>query len=357
MKDSGVQSPICWHPEIKPPNNKLFSIVLPPGEGSDLDKLKTVCPSKSYNVCCQNIKLGDNVSAKNVNIKQDCSLPELNNSNTITTFDGYALSVPWLAPPFVPDSKCKDTPRPTGVVCTEPDPYMNFGDFLEEQITFDADEVKSILNENWVKKIEEEQKFLDELAASIVAQTKAEKEREPTSPPRKKSWFEMFIDWLRKIFGFGEKKTVEELQEESDKKLEEVEEFTDVNVNDDIHITNTHVIIIIFICLLILYVIYKFLSNRSVQQGVGMGVGMGVGEEIYDNRHNIKNAASGLFEQAKNIGARVGEEIYDNRHNIRNAASGLFEQAKNIGARVGEEIYDNRHNIKNAASRFIEKSL
>ena len=174
-KDSGVQSPICWHPEIKPPNNKLFSVVLPPGEGSDLDKLKTVCPSKSYNVCCQNIKLGDNVSAKNVNIKQDCSLPELNNSNTIKTFDGYALSVPWLAPPFVPDSKCKDTPRPTGVVCTEPDPYMNFGDFLEEQITFDADEVKSILNENWVKKIEEEQKFLDELAASIVAQTKAEK--------------------------------------------------------------------------------------------------------------------------------------------------------------------------------------
>ena len=176
-KESGVREPICWYPELSPIVNDLTSVILPSGEESELDKIKAICPTHNTNVCCQMIKLGDNVSAKNINIKQNCSLPELQDPNTITTFEGYALRVPWLAPPFEPDPKCEETPVPTGVVCTEPEPYHDFGNWLEDQITYDPDEVVSILQENWDRKEATEQALLDKIAADIVAKTKAAKAR------------------------------------------------------------------------------------------------------------------------------------------------------------------------------------
>ena len=271
-KESGVREPICWYPELSPANNTLTSLILPSGEESELDKIKAICPTHNTNVCCQMIKLGDNVSAKNINIKQNCSLPELQDPNTITTFEGYALRVPWLAPPFEPDPKCEETPVPTGVVCTEPKPYQDFGNWLEDQITYDPDEVVSILQENWDRKEAAEKALLDKIAADIVAKTTAAKAREPTSPPKEKTWWERIIEWFRKIFGLKKKKTLKELQEEADKKLEEETEETEEETKEteeteenvleieaftDISKKNSIFFIILFVFLIIIFKIQK----------------------------------------------------------------------------------------------------
>lgn len=245
-KENVQKEPVCWYPELN--DNDLKENVVP-----GLSKGSPLCIQNKYFVCCQSLKLGDNVSSPSVNIKQNCTLPELENPNTITTFDGYALRVPWLAPPFEPDSKCKDTPVPTGVVCTEPDPYQEFEGFLDDVITFSPDEVRAELMENWERKLREEQEWKDSITERIMKEREDRIEREPTSPPKEKSWWEIFIEWIRKIFGFGKKKTVDELREETNKKLEEEEkeEFTNISKKNSIFF------IILFVLLIISFKIKK----------------------------------------------------------------------------------------------------
>ena len=220
--------------------------------------------------------------------------------------DDYEVPVPWLAPPFVPDPLCKEVPRPTGVICEDPEDYPDFSNFMKDQVKFNADEIKEIVTSNWEKKVARDKAEEEALIASIEA---ASVEDPDTVAPvlkkveKKKSFIEMILEFFRKLFGGGKKKSKEERQKEAEEDEVLLEEFTDI--------PNKKTIISIIVLLVIFYLIYKIFSNKNVQQGIGLGVGMNIGdnigETIFNNSGAIKSAGSSAIDTVGNVASSLAE--------------------------------------------------
>ena len=299
--------PSCWYePHTR---NKLKHNVHVTPQG--IIGGSSFCPSNNYNICCQSIEIGEGVAAKNVKIEQNCPEQKLKDPNTITDWDGYILPIPWLAPPFKPDPLCKEVPKPTGIICEDPEEYPNFENWVDDMVKYDPDEITEILNNEWDKKIAREKAERDE----IVARINSMKADNPniTKPPhirrkKKLSFIEMILEFFRKLFGGKKKKSKEKRKKEAEEDEVLLEEFTDI--------PKKNTIIAVLVILFFVYIIYKIFSNKSVQQGIGLGVGMNIGDNIgdgllyagtkaYENSDTISNVGSNILSAAISAGKNI----------------------------------------------------
>jgi len=299
--------PACWYgPQTR---NELRHNVHVTAEG--VMSNSRFCPQNTYNVCCQNIDIGEGVASKEINIEQNCPELKKQDPNTITDWDGYELPIPWLAPPFKPDPKCEEVPKPTGIICEDPEEYPDFTTWVDDMVKFDADEIESILNDNWDKKMAREKAERDALVAKIEASMADDPTM--TRPPqikrkKKQSFIEMILEFFRKLFGGGKKKSKKERQKEAEEDEVLLEEFTDI--------PKKNTIIAMLLLLFFVYIIYKIFSNKSVQQGIGLGVGMNIGDNIgdglvyagtkaYENSDAISNVGSNILSAAISAGKDI----------------------------------------------------
>jgi len=300
-REMETQDPVCWY---NPQRNSKIAHNLHNFTGQVKNDRK--CKSNSYSICCQKIQLEGEISAPNIEIEQSCPKAKLDNPNTVTDMEDYEVPVPWLAPPFVPDPLCKEVPRPTGVICEDPEDYPDFSNFMKEQVKFNADEIKEIVTSNWEKKVARDKAEEEALIASI--ELASAEDPDAVAPilkkvEKKKSFIETILEFFRKLFGGGKKKSKEERQKEAEEDEALLEEFTDI--------PNKKTIISIMVLLVIFYFIYKILSNKNVQQGIGLGVGMNIGdnigETIFNNSGAIKSAGSSTIDTMSNVASSLAE--------------------------------------------------
>ena len=223
------QDPVCWYDPQR--NSKINHNV---HKFTGLVNNQEKCRSDSYNVCCQKIQLQSEIAAGDIKIEQNCPEQKLKNPDTITDMENYEVPVPWVAPPFKPDPKCKDTPRPTGIICEEPEEYPDFSGFMDEMVKFNPDEIKEIVTNNWEKKKAREAAELAALEAKIAAiqsdrpGVKIDKKVKVFTKKKKLSFIEIILEAIRKIFGGGKKKSKKQLKKESEQNNLLEENFTDL---------------------------------------------------------------------------------------------------------------------------------
>lgn len=333
-REMETQDPVCWY---NPQRNSKIAHNLHNFTG--LVKNERKCQSNSYSICCQKIQLEGEISAPNIEIEQSCPKAKLENPNTVTDMEDYEVPVPWLAPPFKPDPKCKEVPRPTGIICEDPEDYPDFSDFMKDQVKFNADEIKEIVTSNWEKKVARDKAEEEALIASIEA---ASVEDPETVAPvlkkveKKKSFIEMILEFFRKLFGGGKKKSKEERKKEAEEDEALLEEFTDI--------PNKNTIIAIFVLLVLLYLIYKVFSNKSVQQGIGLGVGMNIGDNIGETLVNNSSTIKRVGSSAINTISDAGSEAFDTFKSsgaldtIQDVGSGLLNKIGEVGSDVVQDI-------------------
>ena len=332
------QDPVCWYDPQR--NSKINHNV---HKFTGLVNNQEKCKSDSYNICCQKIQLQGEISAGEIKIEQNCPEQKLKDPNTITDMEGYEVPVPWVAPKFKPDPKCKDTPRPTGIVCKDPEEYPDFTNFMDEMVKFNADEIEEIVTSNWEKKQARDAAELAALEAEIAAMktdkpdVEIDKEVKKVVTKKKKlSFIERILEFFRKLFGGGPKKSKDELKKEAgDSNL--LEGFTDLPKKR----RNLLMIIVVFIAI---FIVYKILSNKHVQTGIGHGIGNtageAIGEGLYRNSGSIKRAASGAMDTISDVGSEAFDTFKSSGalDTIQNAGSGLLNTIGEVGSSAMEEL-------------------
>ena len=197
-KQMEQQDPVCWYDPQR--NSRINHNV---HKFTGLVKSQEKCRSESWNVCCQKIQLEGEISAPDIKIEQNCPEQKLKNPNTLTDMENYEVPVPWVAPLFKPDPKCKDTPRPTGIVCEDPEEYPDFSNVMNDMVKFNADEIKEIVTSNWDKKQARDAAELAALEAEIAAMqgddpsVEIDKDIEKVVTKKKKlSFIEMILEFF-----------------------------------------------------------------------------------------------------------------------------------------------------------------
>ena len=215
------QDPVCWYNPQR--NSKINHNV---HKFTGLIGTQEKCKSDSYNVCCQKIQLEGEIAAGDIQIEQNCPEQKLKDDNTITDMEGYEVPVPWVAPQFKPDPKCKDTPRPTGIVCEDPEEYPDFSGFMNDMVKFNADEIKEIVTSNWEKKQARDAAELAALEAEIAAMQSDEsgveidKEVKQVVERKKKlSFIERILEFLENYLEEERKKLKKKRKKKQKKKI------------------------------------------------------------------------------------------------------------------------------------------
>ena len=332
------QDPVCWYNPQR--NSKINHNV---HKFTGLIGTQEKCKSDSYNVCCQKIQLEGEIAAGDIQIEQNCPEQKLKDDNTITDMEGYEVPVPWVAPQFKPDPKCKDTPRPTGIVCEDPEEYPDFSGFMNDMVKFNADEIKEIVTSNWEKKQARDAAELAALEAEIAAMQSDEsgveidKEVKQVVERKKKlSFIERILEFFRKLFGGGKKKTKEEKKKEAEEE-DLLEDFTNIPKK------NKNLVMLVFV-IIAFYIIYKILSNRHVQTGIGYGVGNvageAIGEGLYRNSGSIKRAGSSAIDAMSDVGSQAFNTFKSSGalDTIQDVGSGLLNTIGEVGSEAIEEL-------------------
>jgi hypothetical protein len=332
------QDPVCWYDPQR--NSKINHNV---HKFTGLVGTQEKCKSDSYNICCQKIQLEGELATPELKIEQNCPEQKLKDDNTITDMEGYEVPVPWVAPQFKPDPKCKDTPRPTGIVCEDPEEYPDFSGFMNDMIKFNADEIKEIVTSNWEKKQARDAAELAALEAEIAAMqsdepgVKIDKEVKQVVERKKKlSFIERILEFFRKLFGGGKKKTKEQQKKEAEEE-DLLEDFTNIPKK------NKNLLMLVFV-IIAFYIIYKILSNRHVQTGIGYGVGNvageAIGEGLYRNSDSIKRAGSSVMDAMSDVGSQAFNTFKSSGalDTIQDVGSGLLNTIGEVGSEAIEEL-------------------
>jgi len=326
------QDPVCWYDPQR--NSKINHNV---HKFTGLVNSQEKCKSESWNVCCQKIQLEGEISAPGIEIEQDCPEQKLKDPNTITDMEGYEVPVPWVAPPFKPDPKCKDTPRPTGIVCEDPEEYPDFSGFMSDMVKFDADEIKEIVTSNWEKKQARDAAELAALEAEIAALEGDdptveidEDVKKVVGRKKKLSFIEKILEFFRKLFGGGKKKTKEEKKKEAEAEEALLEDFTNIPKKQNLFI--------IFVVIFSIFIAYKILSNKNVQTGIGYGVGSSAGEAVFNNSGAIKSAGSSAINTVNSSGVidtigDVGSNVFNNL-----SSSGVLDTVGSVGSSLAGTV-------------------
>ena len=333
------QDPVCWYNPQR--NSKINHNV---HKFTGLVGNQEKCKSDSYNICCQKIQIEGELATPELKIEQNCPEQKLRDPNTITDMEGYEVPVPWVAPQFKPDPKCKDTPRPTGIVCEDPEEYPDFSGFMNDMVKFNADEIREIVTSNWEKKQARDAAELAALEAEIAAMQSDEpgveidKEVKQVVERKKKlSLIERILEFFRKIFGGGPKKSKDELKKEADDSNLLEEGFTDLP-------KKRRNLLMLFVVCIAFYIIYKILSNRHVQTGIGYGVGNvageAIGEGIYRNSGSIKRAGSSAMDAMSDVGSQAFNTFKSSGalDTIQDVGSGLLNTIGEVGSNAIEEL-------------------
>jgi len=326
------QDPVCWYDPQR--NSKINHNV---HKFTGLVNSQEKCKSESWNVCCQKIQLEGEISAPGIEIEQDCPEQKLKDPNTITDMEGYEVPVPWVAPPFKPDPKCKDTPRPTGIVCEDPEEYPDFSGFMDDMVKFNADEIKEIVTSNWEKKQARDAAELAALEAEIAALEGDdptveidEDVKKVVGRKKKLSFIEKILEFFRKLFGGGKKKTKEEKKKEAEAEEALLEDFTNIPKKQNLFI--------IFVVIFSIFIAYKILSNKNVQTGIGYGVGSSAGEAVFNNSGAIKSAGSSAINTVNSSGVidtigDVGSNVFNNL-----SSSGVLDTVGSVGSSLAGTV-------------------
>ena len=345
------QDPVCWY---EPQRGSMINHNVHKFTGTATASDQEKCKSDSYNICCQKIQLEGEISAPNIEIEQSCPKAKLDNDNTITDMENYEVPVPWVAPPFKPDPKCKDTPRPTGIVCEDPEEYPDFSGFMNDMVKFDADEIKEIVTSNWEKKQARDAEELAALEAEIAAMqsnnptVELNKEAKKVVKKKKKlSFTEKILEFFRKLFGGKKKKTKEEKKKEAEEDEALLEDFTNIPKKQNLFI----ILVVVFS----IFIAYKIFSNKNVQTGIGYGVGSStgeaLGETIFNNSGAIKSAGSSTINTIGNAGSNAmntvtSSGILDNASSLASSAfnnlssSGVLDTVGSVGSTLAETAGD-----------------
>ena len=348
-KKMETQDPVCWYEPQR--SSKINHNV---HKFTGLVNSQEKCKSDSYNICCQKIQLEGEISAGDIQIEQNCPEQKLKDPNTITDMEGYEVPVPWLAPPFEPDPKCKDTPRPTGIVCEDPEDYPDFSGFMDDMVKFNADEIKEIVTNNWEKKQERDAAELAALEAEIAAMQSDdpnveidEEVQQIVEGEKKKSFIEMILEFIRKIFGGGNKKSIEEKKKEAEEDEDLLEDFTNIPKK------GKNLFIFIFTLVLFIYLLYYTFSNKNVQSGIGYGVGSSageaIGETVFNNSGAIKSAGSSAINTIGDVGSNTmntisSSGVLDNASSFASSAfnnlssSGVLDTIGDVGSGIISDI-------------------
>lgn len=307
-KKMETQDPVCWYDPQR--DSKINHNV---HKFTGTVKSQEKCKSDDYNICCQKIQLEGEISAADIQIEQNCPEQKLKDSNTITDMENYEVPVPWVAPPFEPDPKCKDVPRPTGIICEDPEEYPDFTNFMNDMVKFNADEIKEIVTSNWEKKQARDAAELAALEAEIAAMqgddpnVEIDKDvKKLVEKTKKLSFIERILEFFRKLFGGGSKKSKDELKKESSDNNLLLESFTDLP-------KKKRNLFILFVVCIAFYIIYKILSNKHVKTGIGYGVGNvageAIGEGLYRNSDSIKRAGYNTIDTISDVGSGLLDTI------------------------------------------------
>lgn len=322
------QDPVCWY---DPQRNSKINHNVHKFTGATVSTQEK-CKSESWNVCCQKIQLEGEISAPDINIEQNCPEQKLKDDNTLTDMEGYEVPVPWVAPPFKPDPKCKDTPRPTGIVCEDPEEYPDFTNFMNDMVKFNADEIKEIVTSNWEKKQKRDAAELAALEAEIAAMqsddpnVEIDKEVKKVVKKKKKlSFIEKILEFFRKLFGGGKKKTKEEKKKEAEADEALLEDFTNIPKKQNLFI--------IFVVIFSIFIAYKIFSNKNVQTGIGYGVGSSAGEALGETIFNNSGAIKSAGSSAINTIGDVGSSAFNNL-----SSSGVLDTIGDVGSGIMSDI-------------------
>ena len=321
------QDPVCWYDPQR--NSRINHNV---HKFTGLVNSQEKCKSESYNICCQKIQLEGEISAPEIQIEQNCPEQKLKDDNTITDMEGYEVPVPWVAPPFKPDPKCKDTPRPTGIICEDPEEYPDFSGFMNDMVKFNADEIKEIVTSNWEKKQARDAAELAALEAEIAAMQSDdpnveidEEVKKVVTKKKKLSFIEQLLEFFRKLFGGGKKKTKEEKKKEAEADEVLLEDFTNIPKKQNLFI--------IFVVIFSIFIAYKIFSNKNVQTGIGYGVGSSAGEALGETIFNNSGAIKSAGASAINTIGDVGSSAFNNL-----SSSGVLDTIGDVGSGIMSDI-------------------
>jgi hypothetical protein len=189
-------------------------------------------------------------------------------------------------------------------------------------IKFNADEIKEIVTSNWEKKEAKQAAEIQALAKEISESANVKNadkidKIDKIDENNNTFNFAMLWEWIINLFSSGNDtsgndKSINKLKNESDNEnlleneSDNEESFTDLPKKNK----NLLMLVVVIIAF---FIIYKILSNKHVQTGIGYGVGNvageAIGEGLYRNSGAITRAGSGLLNTIGEVGSNAIEEL------------------------------------------------